>query len=344
MADTESETTIYDDEDADLSVLDDRTVAFVGYGNQGRSQALNARDSGVDVVVGNRDDGYREQIREDDFEPLSIAEATARGDVICLLVPDEVAPEVFESHVEPNLDEGDTLYVSHGYNLTYDLLGHPGWVDVVMVAPRMGGPAVRTLYKSGQGFPSILAVEQDFTGEALDTVLAMAKAIGSTGAGVVEGTADMETITDLLTEQALFPIIANAMLAKFRVEVAHGIPPEIVMSELYLSHEFAEIFEEMARHGYLGQLPFHSPTSQYGQLSRMDRFDEAPLVEWFEEQLQHVDDGGFAREWSAEQSLDRPGLKRLYGKYEDSEFFEAERRTMERLNLSAAAESEPEEE
>jgi ketol-acid reductoisomerase len=258
--------------------------------------------------------------------------------VICLLIPDEVAPEVFEEEVEPNLVEGDTLYVSHGYNLTYDLLGHPEWIDVVMVAPRMGGPAVRSLYESGQGFPSILAVEQDYTGEALQTVLAMAKAIGSTQAGVVEGTADMETITDLLTEQALFPILTNAMLAKYQVEVAHGIPPEIVMTELYLSHEMSEIFEEMARHGYLGQLPFHSPTSQYGQLSRMDEFDESPLVDWFEEQLGHIDDGGFAREWSAEQSLDRPGLKRLMQKYEDSEFFEAEARTMERLNLSAAAE------
>ena len=243
----ETETTIYGDDDADLSVLDGRTVAFVGYGNQGRSQALNLRDSGVDVVVGNREDGYREQIREDGFEPVSIAQAAEQGDVICLLVPDEVAPEVFRSHVEPNLDEGDTLYVSHGYNLTYDLLGHPEWVDVVMVAPRMGGPAVRTLYESGQGFPSILAVEQDHTGEALETVLAMAKAVGSTQAGVVEGTADMETITDLLTEQALFPIVANAMLAKFQVEVAYGIPPEIVMSELYLSHEFAEIFEDLSR-------------------------------------------------------------------------------------------------
>jgi ketol-acid reductoisomerase len=332
---SETETTIYYDEDADLSVLEDRTVAFVGYGNQGRSQALNVRDSGVDVVVGNRDDGYRERIREDGFEPRSIAEATAEGDVVCLLVPDEVAPEVFEAEVKPNLEEGDTLYVSHGYNLTYDLLGHPEWIDVVMVAPRMGGPAVRTLYESGQGFPSIMAVEQDYTGEAEATVLAMAKAIGSTQAGVVEGTADMETITDLLTEQALFPIWANAMLAKFQVEVAHGIPPEMVMTELYLSHEMEEIFQEMANHGYLGQLPFHSPTSQYGQLSRMDRFDEGPLVEWFEEQLQHIDDGGFAREWSAEQSLDRPGLKRLYGKYENSEFFEAEQRTMDLLNLSA---------
>lgn len=331
----ETATTIYYDEDADLSVLDGRTVAFVGYGSQGRSQALNARDSGVDVVVGNRADDYRERAREDGFEALPIDEAAERGDVVCLLVPDEVAPEVFAEDVEPGLEEGDTVYVSHGYNLTYDRLGQPAWVDVVMVAPRMGGPAVRTRYESGRGFPSIMAVEQDATGRAGATALAMAKAIGSTRAGVVEGTADMETVTDLLTEQALFPIWTNAMLAKFRVEVAYGIPPEVVMTELYLSHEMAEIFEEMARHGYLGQLPFHSTTSQYGQLSRMDAFDEAPLVAWFEEQLAGIDGGEFAREWSAERAGDGSELERLYEQYENSAFFEAERRTMERLHLGA---------
>jgi len=328
-----SETNVYYDEDADLSVLDGLTVAMIGYGNQGRSQALNLRDSGVEVVIGNRSDDYRERAREDGFDAVSIEKAAARGDVVCLLIPDEVAPEVFAAEIAPNLAEGDTLYLSHGYNLTYDLLGHPDTVDVVMVAPRMGGWAVRTLYESGQGFPSVMAVEQEYTGEAKQTALAMAKGIGSTKAGVVEGTADMETITDLLSEQALFPIWANAMLAKYQVEVAYGIPPEIVMTELYLSHEMAEIFEEMALQGYLGQLPFHSTTSQYGQLSRMDAFDETPLVEWFEEQLEHIDNGGFAREWSAEQSLDRPGLKRLYRKYENSDFFEAERRTMDRLNM-----------
>lgn len=328
-----SETTVYYDSDADLSVLEDRTVAVIGYGNQGRSQALNMRDSGVSVVVGNRSDEYRERATEDGFDALAIDEAAARGDVVCLLVPDEVAPEVFAREIEPGLAEGDTVYVSHGYNLSYDLLETPETVDVVMVAPRMGGPAVRTLYESGRGFPSVMAVEQDYTDGAQETALALSKAIGSTRAGVVEGTADMETVTDLLTEQALFPIVVNAMVAKYEVEVAYGIPPEIVLTELYLSGEMAEIFAEMATQGFLGQLPFHSTTSQYGQLSRMDGFDPEPLREFVEEQLEHIDNGGFAREWSTEQSLDRPGLKRLYAKYRDSEFFRAERETMEKLDL-----------
>ncbi len=328
-----TETTIYDDSDADLSVLEDSTVSMIGYGNQGRSQALNLRDSGIDVVVGNRADDYREQVEDDGFEMLSIADAAERGDVICLLIPDEVAPEVFDREIRPGLEEGNTVYVSHGYNLTYDLLQPPETADVVLVAPRMGGWAVRELYESGEGFPSVLAVEQDYTENAKATALAMAKGIGSTQAGVIEGTADMETKIDLLSEQALLPIMMAAMTTKFEVEVAHGIPPEIVMSELYLSYEMAEIFEEMAERGYLGQLPFHSRTSQYGQLSRFDQFDPEPLREFYEEQLQGIDNGSFAREWSAEQELDRPGLKRLYKKYRNSAFFEAERETMERLDF-----------
>jgi len=178
-----------------------------------------------------------------------------------------------------------------------------------------------------------MAVHRDYTGRAKEVALAMAKGIGSTRAGVVETSVDAETITDLLTEQALLPIVMSAMAVKYEIETAYGIPPEVVMTELHLSGEFAEIFAAMAREGYLGQLPEHSMTSQYGQLSRFDAFENEPLADFFEAQLRGIDTGAFAREWSAERSLDRPGLKRLYKKYRDHHFFEAERETMERLNL-----------
>ena len=331
---------IHYDEDADLSVLDDRTVAVIGYGNQGRSQALNMRDSGVDVIVGNRSDDYRSAAEDDGFDAYPIAEAAARGDVVFLLIPDEVAPEVFAEEVAPGMDAGDVLNVAHGYNLTYGFLDPPDDVDVTMVAPRMTGPAVRALYEEGEGFPSIMAVEQDATGEAHAVALAIAKSIGSTRAGVVEGDADMETYTDLLTEQALLPIMINAMIAKFEVETAHGIPPEIVMTELYLSGEFAEVFREMREHGFLGQLPSHSRTSQYGQLSRIGEVDRGPLRSFFEAQLQGLDDGSFVREWSTEQELGRPGLARLYERYRDSEFIRAEQETMARLGIGTETDDE----
>lgn len=326
-----SETRVYYDEDADLSVLDGRTVAVIGYGNQGRSQALNLRDSGVGVVVGNRSDDYRERAREDGFDAYPIDEAAAEGDIVFLLIPDEVAPEVYEERIEPNLVPGDVLYFSHGYNVTFDRIRPPDDVDVVLVAPRMAGPSVRTLYEAGEGFPSILAVNQDATGGATATALALAKGIGSTSAGVVEGTFDMETKVDLLSEQALVPMLMGAMRAKFEVEVAHGIPPEIVMSELYLSKELAEIFELMAEEGFLGQLPYHSTTSQYGQLSRAEEFDHEPLKAFVEERLWEIDDGSFAREWSAERQRDGSRLERLYEKHRESEFVRAEQETMAKL-------------
>jgi len=323
--------TIYTDEDAEEAYLDDRTVAVVGYGNQGRSQARNLRDSGVDVVVGNRDDDYRAVAREDGFDVLDIPDAVARGDVVVLLVPDEVAPDVYAASVEPDLSAGDVLCFSHGYNVSYHQIEPPETVDVVLVAPRMGGWAVRSLYESGDGFPSILAVHRDASGEAKDVALAYAHAIGSTKAGVVEGTFDMETITDLLTEQALIPMIMAAFQAKFQVERAYGIPEEIILAEQYLSGEFGEIFDAMAREGYLGQLPNHSRTSQYGQLSRFDAFDVDPLVDFADAQLRAIDNGAFVREWSTEQSLGRPGLKRLYERVAETDYFRAERRTRERL-------------
>ena len=335
-----SETTIYTDDDADLSLLEDRTVSVIGYGNQGQAQARNLRDSGVDVIIGNRGDSYHTTAVDNGFDVYDIADAVDRSEVVLLLVPDEVAPDVYSVAIEPNLADGDMLCFAHGYNISFGLIEPPETVDVVLVAPRMGGWAVRDLYESNRGFPSILAVEQDATGEAQAVALAVAKAIGSTRAGVIEGTIDMETVTDLLTEQALIPIIMAAFEAKFEVERAYGIPEEIILSEQYLSHEFAEIFEAMANKGYLGQLPGHSRTSQYGQLSRLDAFDEKPLVEFTESQLQNLDNGSFVREWSVEQSLGRPGLKRLYEKFEQSDYIQAERRTRNELYPDIERESD----
>jgi ketol-acid reductoisomerase len=325
--------TVYYDDDADLSVLDDRTVAVIGYGNQGRSQALNMRDSGVSVVIGNRSDEYRQAAIDDGFEAFPIAEAADQGDVLYLLVPDEVAPEVFETDIEGQLRKGDALCFSHGYNITYDRLRPPEAVDVVLVAPRMGGWAVRERYEAGTGFPSIVGVHQDYTGAAKERTLALAKAIGSTRSGAIEGTFDMETTADLLTEQGFFPIVLNAMMAKYEVERAHGIPPEIILTELYLSYEMAEILAAMADQGFLGQLPSHSTTSQYGQLSRTEGFDREALVEFYETQLEGIDDGSFARELAAERSADRSELERLYEEFRETDFFEAERETMAKLDL-----------
>jgi len=331
---------VHYDEDVSMSILENRTITILGYGSQGQMQAKNMQDSGMEVIVGNRSDKYRQQAENDGFESYSISEAAERGDVLFLLVPDEVAPDVFENDVRSHMDEGDLLNVASGYNLSYDLLRPPANTDVTMVAPRMVGTIARRLYEDGTGFPSLFAVHRDTTGNAKQVALAIAKAIGSTGAGAIEATADIETKTDLLMEQAVFPIWISTMLELHEILTEQeGIPGEIIVTELYLSGEIAGIFEDMSQEGLLGQLPNHSRTSQYGHLSRINEFEPREIRSFIEAQLENIDNAGFAQEWSAEQDLDHPKLKRLHEKYESSAFIQDEQNAIENLGLDQANKS-----
>lgn len=327
------ETPIYHESDATVEPLEGRTVAVVGYGNQGRAQARNMRDSGVDVVVGNRGDGDRQQAADDGFEVYSIAEATARGDVVLLLIPDEVQPEVYEHEVGPNLDAGDTLVFASGYNVTYDRIDIADDIDVVLVAPRMIGAVVRELYEDGRGAPALLAVDQDASGAAHERALAVAHAIGATRSGVVETEFDTETRTDLLSEQGLFPVFASALLARFEVESEAGIPPAVTLLESYLSREMAHIFEKCATQGLVSQMDLHSQTSQYGQLLGLEAFDREPIREFMRDRLEAIDSGEFADEWTEEQASGYERLSELRREYESSEFVETEQATLDAFGL-----------
>lgn len=332
---------VYYDDDADLQYLEDKTIGVIGYGNQGRAQALNMRDSGLeDVIIGNRRDDFWDQARVDEFDVYPISEAARRANVLLLLVPDEVAPDVFTDYIESHLEEDDVLNFASGYNVTFGAIHPPTNVDVTLMAPRMIGEMVRALYEDGHGSPALLAVGQDHSGNAREIALAIGKAIGATRSGVIEATFDMETKTDLLTEQGLFPVILSALLAKYEVEVEEGIPPEIVLTEGYLSRELSYVFKQMSEIGILGQMPLHSGTSQYGQLSRLDRMREGKFVlkydllkKYMRDRLDDISSGRFVKEWALAQEKDGRRLKELYGKYERSEFIKDEQRTLERLGL-----------
>ncbi|WP_117594276.1 ketol-acid reductoisomerase [Haloprofundus halophilus] len=329
-----ADSTVYDESDADLDALSGRTVAIIGYGNQGRAQAKNLRDAGVeDIVVGNRRDASWDEAQEDGFPVYETSEAVSVASVVFLLVPDEVAPAVYEEHIEPNLESGDVLNFASGYNVTYEYISPPDDVDVVMVAPRMVGAMVRELYVDGRGAPAFLAVEQDASGEALDVALAVAHGIGATRSGVIEGDFETETKLDLLTEQGLIPVIANALIAKWEVEREAGAPPEAILMEQYLSQELSHIFRKAATMGLVEQMPLHSMTSQYGQLAGIDEFDREPLREFMREKMDGIDDGSFATEWTLQQQAGYPKLKRLYKKYRDHEMIEAEQTTIDEFGL-----------
>jgi ketol-acid reductoisomerase len=227
--------TIYHDQDADLETLAGKTLAVIGYGNQGRSQALNLRDSGLRVVVGNVGDESLARARDEGFEATPIAEACARADAILLLVPDEVMPGVYERDVAPSLRSGDLLDFASGYNIAFGLIRPPADVDVVMVAPRMIGPGVRDAYTDGRGFPSFVGVHQDASGQARQRMLALAKGLGSTRAGCIEMSFRDEACLDLFTEQGFGPAFGRVLTTAVETLVDAGFPPEAVLLELYLS-------------------------------------------------------------------------------------------------------------
>jgi ketol-acid reductoisomerase len=319
------------DRDADLAVLEGQVIAVVGYGNQGRAQALNMRDGGLDVIVGNRDDSYREQAVADGMTLYSIPEAVARGDILLILMPDEVQPEVYREHIAGHIKEGACLVFGHGYNIFYKAISPPDSVDVVMIAPKMIGEGVRRRFVSGEGFPTLVAVEQDATGTAWARTLAVARAIGGTHVGAWESTFEEETVTDLFAEQVGGGSSLAATLNSFETLVEAGYDPEVIQLELYGSGEMVEVTRSVKDYGLLDSLKLHSPTSQYGQLSRARRLVPVEAKETLKGILDEIQSGAFAEEWAKEREDDYVNMERLRAEFGEHLLFEVERRVREAL-------------
>ncbi|CAM4770075.1 unnamed protein product [Rotaria magnacalcarata] len=292
---------IYHDEDTDITIVQSKVVSFIGYGNQGRAQALNLRDSGVNnIVIGNIDDDYAKQAREDGFSPVSIEEAARQGDILMLLIPDEDQQTVWNEKIRGNIKPNSTLVVASGYNVAFNLLTIPDDMDVVMVAPRMIGAGVRDRYVQHIPYPCFVSVEKDPSGTALATCLSIASAIGATrGNGAVGSSCREEAGIDLFAEQALWPEIMAIFREGFNVLREAGFSEEAILFDMYLSKEPAEIFERAADEGFVKQLKYHSRTSQYGQLSTMNRHDGKDIREKFHHILHdNILSGKFAEKWS----------------------------------------------
>jgi len=302
---------VYYDADADLSLLARRTVAVVGYGNQGRAQALNMKDSGLQVVVGGLPDATLAQADQDGFPTMPTSQAAAAGDIICLLVPDEVQQAVYRAEVLPHLSPGKALDFAHGYNVRYGHISVPAENDVIMVAPRMIGVGVREAYLAGQGIPAFVAVHQDGSGEAWPKTLALARAIGCTRVGALETTFAEETELDHFSEHFIWPAIYRLLSESFAFLTENGYQPETTLMELWGSQEAAEIMRQAAAVGLFRQLGFHSLTSQYGTLSRLPSALPAQVRECMKAALQEIRDGSFAQEWEAESAAGYPAFTRL---------------------------------
>lgn len=323
--------TIYYESDASIGDLDGQTLAVVGYGNQGRSWSLNLRDSGLSPMICVRQDETRERAQADGFETLDLTEAN-QADVLCILVPDDVIPTL---GLQPRDDS--CVIVASGYTLAFGRLSPPG--DAGLVAPRMLGPEVRRCYEEGIGFITAVGVHRDATGKALARVLAVASAIGGLKQGGIEMSAKQEAILDLGVEQVLSPAMGAVNQAFTRIMLENDVPPEAVVTELILSGEFERTYRLMREVGYAAQFRFHSPTSQYGQLTRRDRFSylNPELMTTMRELAEDITSGRFADEWDAEREAGYPVLEKLRETFAGPAVREAETELRGRLGAGALA-------
>ena len=306
------ESNVYYDEDADGEAIAQKTVAVLGYGSQGHAHAQNLQDSGIDVVVGLREDSSSWEVAESDgLSVATPAEAAAAADIVSVLLPDTVQADVYENAIEPNLEAGDTLQFAHGFNIHYNQIQPPEDVDVTMIAPKSPGHIVRRNYEDDQGTPGLLAVYQNATGEAHDEALAYAAAIGCTRAGVVETTFQEETETDLFGEQAvLCGGIASLIKQGYETLVEAGYSPEMAYFECM--NELKLIVDLMYEGGLGAMWDSVSHTAEYGGLTRGDEIIDDQVRANMEEVLEGVQNGTFAREWISENQAGRPSYTQLH--------------------------------
>lgn len=291
--------TLYTREAANPALLRDCTIAVIGYGNQGRSQALNLRDSGAHVIIGNLPDRYGDLARSDGFRVHDISSAAAQAEIVMLLIPDEVLPNVYETQIRPHLKLNSMLVFASGYNVAFNHIALPARVDAVLLAPRMIGVGVRERFLNQEGFYCFVGIEQDASGAAKERLLALALGISGLWKPAIEVTFKQEAVLDLFNEQAFGPAFGRVLLTAISVLLENGLPAEAVLVEMYMSGEMAYTYQKMAQFGLIRQVSFHSLTSQYGAMSRSTRFLGMKLRQRMDRIFNEIDNGDFAREWSS---------------------------------------------
>jgi ketol-acid reductoisomerase len=285
------------DNDVTLDLLKSKTVAVVGYGIQGRAQANNMKDSGLDVIVGLRKEGKTWDLAEKDGQIVKeVADASNSADIIHILIPDMEQAEVYKNNIAPKLSRGKTLSFSHGASIHWKWIDPPKDVDVIMVAPKGPGQRVRELFQEGFGTPSLVAINQNYTGKALDIVLGMAKAIGSTRPGVIETTFKEEVETDWFGEQVdLCGGTHSLVLNAFETLIEAGYQPEVAYYECL--HELKLIVDLIHKYGISGMYNRVSETARYGGLTRGPRIINSDVKKNMKKVLEDIQSGEFANEW-----------------------------------------------
>jgi ketol-acid reductoisomerase len=305
--------------DADLSPLEGKTVAVIGYGSQGHAHALNLKDSGASVLVGLRPESSSvAEAQQAGLEVLGVAEAASRGDLVTMLVPDELHRQVWEQEVADGISDGNMVLFSHGFSIHYGEVKPPPGVDVALVAPKGPGHLVRRQFVEGSGVPALLAVAQDASGNAREIALAYAKGIGATRGGVIETTFKDETETDLFGEQTVLCGGASALVqAGFETLVQAGYDPQLAYFECL--HELKLIADLMYEKGLAGMRYSISNTAEYGDYTRGPRVIDEQVRAHMREVLGEIQSGDFAREWIAENRAGQESFKRMRAEQADTQ-------------------------
>lgn len=323
---------VYQEADGDLSHLDGKTIAIIGYGSLGRPIALNLRDSGVSVIVGTRTEERRLAAAEDGLQAYTIPDAVKGAQVIFMLLPDEAMAAAYLEHVSPYLKRGSMLVFSSAYSIRFGFIEPPPFVDLALIAPRAMGATVREQYERGEGFYSFISVGQDASGNAWDILLALAKATGTLRAGAFELSFEREAELDLFTEQAILPMLYLVMTTASRLLLEKGYPPEVAFTELYLSGEMSQLLGQAAERGLLNALKQMPLTAQYGTFSRLERFTDLKLERLMEITLDEIHSTAFAKEWSKEYADGYRRLRTMLKTQDSLDIWELEQQTLEMLD------------
>jgi ketol-acid reductoisomerase len=299
---------MYGAADALATGLAGETVAILGYGYMGRTAALNLRDSGAKVRIGNREDEYAVRARAEGFEVVPIASA-ATDDIVFVLLPDEVIPSVFPTDIAPALRQGGAIAFASGYSLAFGLITPPEIVDVLLVAPRMAGESARSRFLAGQGFWAYVGVEADRSGRAHHRMLALAGALGVLRAGAIEMSAKMEAALDLFIEQTVGAVLGQAIMIAFEVAREAGVPAEAAVLEMYMSGEMETVFESFRKAGFYRASEAHGSTAIFGGITRTLEMDHAAMTASFRAVLEDIRSGGFARRFQDEERNGYPMLE-----------------------------------
>jgi ketol-acid reductoisomerase len=299
---------VYRAADAPEGALDGESVTVLGYGHLGRTAALNLRDSGAKVRIGNREDEYAGQARAEGFDVVPIAVAASDG-VVFVLLPDEVIPTVFGVEIAPALKPGSAIAFGSGYSLAFGLIHPPETVDVLLVAPRMAGTTARARYVAGQGFWACIGVEADRSGRAQKRMLGLAAGLGVLRTGAIQMSAKMEAMLDLFVEQTFGAVLGQAIMTAFEVARDNGVPAEALVLEMYMSGEMEAVFHAFRETGFFRAAEDHGPTAVFGGITRTMAMDRGAMTESFRKVLKDIKSGGFAQRFQEEAENGYPMLE-----------------------------------